>query len=752
MNSILLRRNLIITYILFFVWFLVVFAAIKYFTLTSFTIALTFLLLVFLPGFSLGRIFRISAESILDRLIFYLTLGLIFNLFLCLLGILFGLTINSLEFFIIVTQGILFIVSLMLDLTRPDQNLGQCSGKFKDIFKRQNLIYLFLFGLIILVLSTVDQLGTNFTGDPLDHLAVMRKAIEGIPLTIENLGHAKNQIQIAYALPVWHVFLGLLTKISGTNIFIVYREITTVLAGLVFLVWYWFFRKLLPTRELAILALFLFILFHFYNNAYLYTRLPVPDTFNMLLLMPLCFGLALNYIFNKDSNYKHLVILSLTLTFMGFIHWTQYFYYLFAMGLFAVIYPIFKYREPDFKPVFKRILLSIFANMILVLPSLLFLYLKDIISSNLGTFTSVKKVSTNDRLYKFDPYFKLSYILLPLVAVFFRKYRKLIFIFGVFLIGPLVYNIPSFYRFSREFLSHVFVNRFYTNLGQWPYLVWAILIGFVLVLIDRLLSKIYPSWKYLRFLIDGLLLIFLVWMFWIQYRTGQIQKLYFSVFDFSTSTFNFLNANYYWLIPVIVGIALIIYILQKYYPSLVEFFTFKEYKNSSTMLILTLIIIFFLGIPSFSHLNYYPKKEFQNWHFFLNVTDPTADFINPDKFGGMAAIDFIKKNIPPKSVFDTNTQASYTLPTLVDVHMASYSIDPIAPTKKYKDLYNPEVSIEKKLKMLKESGIEYLIYQYQEESSSPYDPYPQYFIKIYQSPTAAIYRVNKEQVQLDLKF
>lgn len=740
------RSDILKPYLLFILGVLFAFF-ISFFKTTAFSISLSFLLMVFLPGFVLIRIFRITYKDFLEGLILSLTLGLTFNLFLSLLGILLGLTIGGLEFLIFATIIVLIIISLILEYSREEVKLCQEKFLWKNMFQWQNLIYLFLFLLIIFVLSTVDQLGTNFTGDPLDHLSIMRKAIEGQPLSMGNLSFVKNQIDIAYGIPIWHVFLAFFAKTSHTNIFILYREITTVLTLIAFLVWYWFFRKLLPTRTLSILALFLFIIFHYYTNAYLYTRLPVPDSFNMLLLMPLCFGLALNYIFNKEtnykSNYKHLIILSLMVTLMGLIHWTQYFYWLFAMGLFGIFYLIFKFKDKDFKITFQRILSTIFTNMILVVPILLFLQAKSqTISQNMQMFPTITKGSTNDRLSKFDPYFKLSYILLPLIAVFFRKYRRLIFILGVFISGPLVFNIPGLYPIVRRYLSHVFVNRFYTNLGQWPYLIWAILIGFILVLLDRWLVKIYDTKKYLRYLIDGFLGIFLIWMFYGQYRTGLIEKWYNAVF--SGSVFNWLNANYYWLIPVVVLIALLIFIAQKYYRGLLEFFQFQEYKNYPTMLLLTLIIVFFLGMPSFSHLSYYPAKEFQNWHFFRTATDPTADFINPDKFGGMGAIDFIKNNIPPKSIFDTNTFANYTLPTMVDVHMASYSIDPVAPTKKYQELYNFSVPIEKKLAMLKEGDIDYIIYQYlPAKKYSPFDAFPQYFIKIYGNDQAAIFQINK---------
>ena len=745
MSLITKRQSLIYLYCPFIL--IIVLAFLLGWLKTPFSISLIFLTVIFVPGFAISRVLKINFQKDnLGQFILWFTIGLLYNLIIGSIGIGFHFTLSQLIWLNVIFSGLIFVVAFVLDLNRPVE--GKLN--FKQYFKLENLIFIFLAGLILLVLAVVDQLGTNFTGDPLYHLSILRRAIEGQPLSIENLSHLKNQFHPTYIFPVWHVFLGLLAKISRVNIFVLYREIPTILTLFVFAVWYWFFLKILPKRNVAILALFLFILYYFGKNGYLYTRMAVPDTLNNLLLMPLSFALAIKYIFNKSSNYKHLIVLSLLLAFMGLIHWTQYFYYLSAMGLFAVIYIIFKYRESDFRLVFKKILLAIFANMILVLPILIFLQIKsNTISGNIQAFSAVTKGSNNDRFYKFPLYLQLPYIFLSLIIIFLRKYRRLTFLLAVFLVGPIVFNIPFIYKILRQNLSHVFVNRLYSNLGEWPYVLWALGISFVLVLIDRIISKLTNISKYFRYLIDSILGILLIWVIWVQYRTEQIESWY-EAFFVSQSLHNWLNTNYYWLISVVFFIAVIIFIIQKYHRPLIEFFTFSEYKNSVTMLIFTLIIVFFLAMPSYGHLSYYAKKEVQNRHFFREATDPSPDFINSDKFGGMAAINFIKENIPPKSVFDTNTFANYTLSTLVDIHMASYTFD-AEPTKKYEDLYNFNVPIGKKLAMINEGDIDYLIYQYPAgKSQSPFDLYPQYFTKVYQS-SAAIYKINKDQVQLDLK-
>lgn len=710
---------------------------VKYLNLTPFLLMLIFSILIFLPGFSLAQLFKINfPKDYFGQIILYLALGFIYNLFLCLLIIIFGLTIDTAVKFYLTTFIIVAVLTLIINFIRPKPKPIDL-GSLKKIFQIKNLIYLPLLFLVILVLATVDQLGTNFTGDPLGHLGVIRRVVEGQPITSENLSNVKNQLHIVLTFPVWHVFLGLIAKITNNNIFVIFREIPTTLTLLVFLVWYWFFKRILPNLPVAILALFLFILYYFGPNAYLYTRLAVPDTLCNLLLMPLSFALAIKYIFDKATTYKHLIILSVLLVFMGLIHWTQYFYYLSAMGLFAILYAIFKYRENDFRDTFRKILLSIFANMVLVGP--LLIYLKGIIGQNLENFSGVQKGSNNDRFYKFTPYFQLAYVFLPLFGLFFRKYRRLIFLLAIFLVGPLVYNIPGLYEILRRFLSHVFVNRLYSNLGEWPYVIWAIILGFFLILIDRLMTRIETISKHLRYLIDGVLAVAFGWLFFIQYQYETLDVLYERIF--SESAKNWLSANYQWLIPAVAIMVLVIFILERHSKKLTDFFSFEENKDQIAALILTLFIILFFSIPAQGHLRTYFGKEINNKHFFSEATDPTLSIINPQKFGGMEAIDFIKNNIPAKSVFDTNTQANYSLPSLVDVHMASYTFDP-EPTKKYKDLYNSAVPIEKKLAMLKDGDIDYLIYQYPlGERQSPFDAYPQYFTKIFDR-TAAIYQVN----------
>ncbi|KKQ18739.1 MAG: hypothetical protein US31_C0002G0084 [Berkelbacteria bacterium GW2011_GWA1_36_9] len=711
----------------------------------------TFLSAIFIPGYVLSRVIKIQYEGFVGQLILWLTLGLSFNLLLCFLAVVGGLTISVFLQFYFVAMALLLIVAFVLELLKPADQEIKISLNYREIFKAQNLIYFFLFILIVLVLVTVDQLGTNFTGDPFYHLSFMRKAIEGQPMTINNLSYLKNDFPIAYVIPLSHVFLTLFVKLTNSNIFTLYRELSTVLTLISFLVWYWLFVKVLPNRQVAFLALFLLILYYFDKNAYLYTRLAIPDTFGNLILLPLSFGLVINYVFDKSSTYKHLIIVSLMIALMGLYHFTQYFYFLLAMGLWVVLYAIFNYKKEDFWLILKKIFQCIFVNMILIVPILLFWLLKNnTFSKSLQVFSAVTRTSNNDRFEKFSPYMQLSYVFLPFIILFFKKYRSLIFLLSVFLVGPLIYNIPGLENLMRHYFSHIFVNRLYGNLGEWPYAIWALVLFFLFILVDRLMIKLNAFSKYLKYLINSVLVVILGWMFYLQSKEGKILSYYNQIFR-SEGLHNWLSGSYHWLIPLTMAVALALYIGQKYSLKINNFFEFKNIQNQSTVLILMLIVVFFILSPAYNHLSVYANKVLVNNHFFSVATDPTLDIINPTQFGGMETIEFIKNNIPSKSVFDTNSRANYSLPTLVDVHMASWTNnDDVDPTKLYQGLYE-KIPLNDKLNLLKKGDIDYIIYVYNKNKElAPFEAYPKYFKKIYTNTNAVIFQIDKIAVKNSL--
>ncbi|MBM2820983.1 MAG: hypothetical protein HW405_743 [Candidatus Berkelbacteria bacterium] len=707
---------------------------------------ITLLGLFFIPGFALKRIFKIHlTDDRLGNILVTLTLGFIFNTTIAFLGLFANMTINVLVGTYIGLGLLSYIIALVGDILKPQEYLllemENIGNTLKNFFKNPfNLIYIVMILVGLAVLATVSQLGANFTGDPMDHLSIMRKIYDGQPISIENIAWIKNEFYPVYIFSPWHIFLTIATKITHSDIFNFWRDSPLALSVLAMLVWFWLWLKVLPKKELVPLAWFLTVFYIFQQNGYLFTRMTVPDSFASLLLFPLVFGMTMKYMFNKENNFKLLIVLSLLIAGMGVVHWTQYFYFLLVMGLFGIIYAIIKYKDPDYKQILERIAFATLANLALIGPILLYIQYKgNTITKTVEIFATIKSTFKNDRFYKFQVYYKITYLLLPLMFLFIRKYRRLIFILAVFLIGPLVFNIPGVQEFLYRTLSHVFVKRFYASV-EWPFVIWAIFLGFLLLLIDKIILKLEKISKSFRYTIDSILALLAILMLWLQSSRESITGLYDKIF--SENNRLWINDRYYWLFAMIIAVSIGLYIWQKYNPKLVEFFTFTDCKDKLALVLATFILVFFFSAPSLGHFTTYSAKALSNGKLTAPISDISNLVIDYDKFGGQETIDFIKTRISPKAVFDS-TDANYVLPMLVDVHMASQSYGS-DPTKKYEAIYDPTITASERMSLINQGQIEYILFLRDTcESANPFNSDPANFTLTYHSCTADIYQINK---------
>jgi len=719
-----------------FWWYSLLLAAILLIFLLGYSasplsITLIFLALIFLPGFLLSQIGQTFYQADrLGNLVSSFASGFIYNIFLGLLALVFHLTLKQLIGLNLLIIFILFIVALILDLRREQPSLPRFPINYRFL-----LLYLALFFYLAVILMTVIQTGGNFNGDPLYHLATMRKAVAGQPLSLDNLAYLSQQYHPAYIFSVWHILLAETAQIARVNIFTLWQQIPIALTILVFLVWYWLFLKLYRHQFLASVGLFFVAAYIYWQNGYLFTRLAVPDTLNTYLWLPLCFALAIKYIFDPKTTGKHLAVLTFAVGVMTVVHQTQWLYYLLVVGLLLIIYAIFKYRDPDFKPTLEKILLALLGNLIIAIPVFLIIQLKGgTLTEHLSIFQTLEPVLRNDRFVKWDIFLKLAYILLPLVLLFSRKNKALLFILALFLVGPLIHNLPGVKEWAIHHLSHVFIKRMYANLG-WAPAVLALIFGFILLLIDKSLSKMK---KKIRYLIDSLLgLIFLAAII-LEASRETISILGDNLLG--QKTFAWLNHHYLWLLPLVLILTIIIFFGQRSNQKVGDFFCLDEPKEVLGATLILLIMVFFVITMGLGHLKLNFVREMANARLFHQAPDPTHEVINFNKFGGQATIDFINHNLPPKAVFDS-TDANYVLATLADIKMASYTFES-EPTKKYAKIYDPEISQAERMALIKDGRIEYILWLYLTHGAqSPFDNYPANFQRIYSSNTAAIYQV-----------
>ncbi len=746
------KKRLFLIYIFFALWGAVVLGLNRFSETSSLSLMLTFFLLLLAPGFCLARIFKIELkDEKIGQLILWITLGLILALSFCFLAVFLGWTLNNLAFIYLTSLALLALIALILDFLRPVSQISYLEGKplkLKDIFTPDLLIYLLLAIVIILILSSVDFRGANFKGDPFFHLAIMRKAIGGQPLTPENLNFVKGQLHPAYAFPVWHIFMSFLAKILNINIFTIWRELPFTLTIFSLMVWYFLFRKLLPTRGLAFLAFLLFMIFTYSieSPGYLFMRLPVPDTFNQFILLPLLVSLAIKYIFDRSANYKILIVLSMLAIFTGIIHLTQYFYFIFALVTFGLVYSILKFRDPDFRTTLKRIIFTIFTNVIMILPFILALELRG------KTIFNTLKIFFNDKEPRMTYYpfgkmpllSKFDYLFLPLVLLFIRKYSRLIFLLGLFLMMPIFYYFTFLRIWLARILTTVWVNRLFSNVN-WSFAIWALILGFIIILIDRLISRIASVSRYLRYLVDFTLSLLAIWLLWLEERHQGVSLFYNKVFSLGLD--QWLGRNYYWLILIILVMVSIVLLLQRRFPKVGDLFTLTEFKNRYAAYILVFSLVLFMSAPMYSSFQYFLNLELQSKHFIAKAEDPFYSLVNPVVYGGPKASAFINENIPPKSVILIMGQTDYSLSLVVDQYMAAYA-DLSGMADIYSKIYLKDIPIQEKIGYVNTAGIEYILDNSRISSTEEtgLDDYPEYFTPIF-ATTETYYRVNEKEYQ-----
>lgn len=739
------KKNLWLKYAVIGGWVLLLYF-IKYFVSECpLTLLLTLSTLVLVPGFGLARIFKIKISSdFLDQLVLYFTIGFSFVLMIGFLGIVFGLTISNLTMLCLVLIGLIYFLALVLDLIySKSEDFWQFN--FKELFCTDNLGLILVWLVSILtILILVKQGSLTHGGDPNYHLSILRKVISGQPLTVNNLSYTPTNTSIAYMFPIWHVFLGILAKITQANMFAIWKDITVVMMVPIFVVWFWICKKIFVLRSLSALAFICFVALTFYwGNGWLYTTLPIPHSLSQLLLLPLSIGLAFAFIISLEkTNYKLGIILSIFVLLSGAIHLTGYFYYLLVLVSLLFCYAFLKFKEQNFWRTLWRIVFLACFGLIVILPLALGLELKShLITAFLKEFgtsnypTSVRYGSFTD----YNVYSKYAYIFLASLLFFVRRYRNLLLILAVSAAAPIFCSSILIKPMTR-ILGHITMNRFFATL-EWHFLVWALVIGFILVLVDRLVSLIKQKDSYWEHVVNAILAAF---AFFLVLSDEQLQVANTINDSFqSDQVLGFLDKYHWGLIGLIVLTAIVCYFKAKKQPKINDFFVFAEPKNHLTWFMLVFIVGFILFSPNNKSVNIALGGNYSQY-----LIQPTAETATTmaEKYaktaGGLEEIDFINKNLPANSIFATNIGYFY-LPIVVDQHMPlynSYAAKQLAP------IFDDNLQISAKISLMKTYKIDYLLVKQDDTMIGTYfDQYPQYFTQIFKDNNF-VYRVNKENL------
>jgi len=687
----------------------------------------SFLSLMLCSGFALARLANLGYEQDrLGNLILWLTLGMLLALTVSLLGILTNLTIFILikiYFALITLVGLTALITeFYFKKSQPIFKLDR-----RTVLNGQNLLYLLAIACLIVIVIAMGLNGALFRGgDPSYHLAIMRKAFEGGALSAGNLGFVKGSIHIAYGFPVWHVFLALFARLFQVDTFALYGQIVLPLTVIMILVWTWLMRQILgPT--LGVIGIVILMVFNFY---YPFTVLVLPDALSQYLLLPLVLVLALKYVSDPAIPVKMLAVLAWLLVMMAAIHVSQYVYFLLIMLVYGLIVLTFFFEQKDWLTTLKRIGQTILTHLAVILPVALFLELKNkALSETIKGFMAdpAMRILRYAKISKLSMLSKLAYLAAPLVF-FFRQNRAILFLAAIFLMVPIFY-LPGLSSAIMRVLGYIFLNRLYANVN-WYFVIWALAIGFLLIIFDRLIRKI-PLWA--RIVLNLGLAALLVWMVRLELSTGQVLKTYQAIF--STNFGQWLNTHYWWVLSGWLLLLVVILIIARLRPKINDFFRFEEPRHWSSLVLLLMIISFFLVSPRIKTIKEaFNPQEIAKKQFSYEATANLA--------GGVETINFIRTQLPAKSVFLSNGRDVY-LAMLADQAAAAYPHS--ADEKLYDSVFGKKISSENKLKILTKGKIDYILLSPAQENTW-FDQNPQYFTKIF-NQKAAIYQIDKQKIK-----
>lgn len=739
------KKRLTIIYALMALWFVAILIITGTIAMTPWSLILVFFGLLAVPGFALAQLFKIKLQTGFDQLMIWLTLGLIFGLVVCSVAMVSGLTVFNLILMYLIGIGALLIASFVIDLRHESAIETPIEWDWRQIFNGNNLGYLIIIVIAGIIVAGVGIQGTLFRGaDANFHLSILRKAFEIDPLTPQNLSFIKSKtIHVAYGLPIWHIFLGMLARLMQSDPFLIWKAISMPLSILAVLVWGWLAKIIFNNRFMAYVALAVFLNYIFnWNTGYLFTLLPFPDSLNNYLILPLAIALLLKYVFgpstHKFGDWKLLIVFVIFNLLMVNIHITQYLYLMIMTGILGVLW-LFNWRSPDFKPVLKKIGLALGANIILFLPFLAYVEVKSHMLSDvlvsLWKYDDPRKL----RYIAFDKinYFgKWAYVLVLPTLIFVRRQRAILFLLVMYVFLALTFIYPISHFLVRVF-GYIFVSRIFGSI-VWHFLILAAIYGFLILLLDRVLSLLPKIW---RWAINIIFVLGAAVLIWAEVKFTLAGRAY--EWMFSKVVDNWFNAYYLWAIGVLAIITIAILILQWRKPKTIEWFQFHEPKNGLMASSLIIVLIVILFGTTYSYGWDYTKLTAQSAFLLkpVSMVDVRTGGSNMESVirgvGGHDMVEFVQTNVPTKSVFLVPGSVINTFSTILDQYMIAYPRKKIvAQTQKIYSAKN-QISLEDGLKMLTSTKVQYiLLTDAPDQNQAFFDKYPDHFEKIFPASAA----------------
>ncbi len=675
---------------------------------TGLGITLAFLTFILSPGVLLLRIIKPLTSSFMGRLVLIIGLGFGFYFLLSLIAILLNLAISQLVIISALLIGILFILAFFKDF----RNIWQPDWQW---FKNQTigdwlLIVAVLIGIIIAFLA-VDAQSDKIGGDGWFHLAILQKVASGYSLDSHNLWMTKTTaLNPVYSFPIWHILVGLFSKIINVPAFTVWRQVMLPVTLIAMIVWLGFFKTFFKNTSLIVLCFLCFLVYLLIANSfYMFSAIITPDTLCRLLLLPLVLLLTAQYLFEEKANKLfYCLLISLLAIFTGLVHFTQLIDYFLILIVFAILLLIFVRQ----KQIIQKLGWLFLALIGLIVPYLFIFQggnISQIILGNINTFI-LQEGRININVFYFYPL-----LMLPILFLFIKKEHRLVFLISV----PLTLLLAAWEEsplsnFFQKYLGEIFIKRAISDIPHWIF--W----GFGLYLILIGLNIIFLKTKIIKILNIVLGLLFVAILVFSPLR-DIFNYLVAEVLFNSKNDINYFLGSNLWLIFGAVSVVVIAICIWKKYPS----WTIPEPKDKLNFSILTIILIGILSLPYISGFKEVRAKN-PNGNLLTNRKMIFKSYASDiSRLGGQQTLDFWN-SVPWKSVFLTD---NVTLAQMVLLYSPNYVAEYPYAIKEFttsKIFYDDSISLTKRLSVLDNLEVDYIIVRHLEETSF-LEEHPQYF-------------------------
>jgi len=705
-------------YLLFVFWALLLEVLLKYghLNVTGLGVILTFLTLIFAPGIFLGRLMDITADKP-AKILYIIGLGFGFYFFWNLLGILLSITIYQVLWLTFGAGIIIFALAAWRDRKEIfELNFGWAKNRTWNGW----LLVALLLASSTIAFFAVDAQSEKLIGDGWFHLAILEKIVSGVPLNPGNLWAVKGMtINPVYAFPIWHIFVGELSKILNIAAYPALRLSMLPLVLIDFVVIYSVAKTIFAKLELTVLSYLSYLVLLLLANFYLLVAIVSPDSLVRLLLFPLVIGLSINFIFEQQKiQIKQVLIIAFLIVFMGLIHFTQLIEFVFILTLFLTFWAIF-YRQ---KEAFFRGG-SLWLGLLILLAPYLLIFQRDnlftFLRNNVANFVNLN-ITTKSSI---DVLHFYPLLIIPLMVLLAKKTPKLLWLIISLLILFLIsYPQLEMQSFFLKYFGEVFTLR--AALDILIGLYWGFGLYLILWLINYLLGKVSQSKSYI---INIVLIIFLFLSFIITpARNGLI---YFSdeiIFNSKNSLNAFLFNNFWAVVLFAVILAVIIYLLGKYYFRVKEWFI-PEPNNRGNFAVLICIAVVILILPFGGGLRQV-YAENPNGNLLSDRTkNPPSD---TSIMGGQETVNFLQE-LSAGSVFAVSTPTiAQNILLYGNFYVAEYPYA-IAEFQTTQPIFLAATYPTERLNMLNQFQADYILTSRKGEAEI-FDKDPANFQKVYQ--------------------